>query len=240
MKNFSISITTPCSENWASFTSTLHGGFCSSCSKVVVDFSRLSDEEIISFFKNKPAHTCGRFRADQLRPYAETPLVKINPGFTLLKAGLVSLLVMFVSRETHAQVVASSTTTEVHHTENHKKKKNLVVETEHTVSGVVTGEDDELPIPGVNIILKGTTQGTTTDAEGRFEFPVKLKEGDVLAFYFIGYETKEYRIQKNAADAIRISLALDITIMGEVAVTEVYQDQPTGLHKLWNKVKNLF
>lgn len=237
MRNFSLSITTPCSEKWASFTPTLKGGFCSSCRKEVVDYTNLSDEEIISFFKNKPANTCGRFRADQLKPYAETPLVKINPGFTLLKAGLMSFL-MLVSRETCAQDNTSAVKTVVHGSEN--DRKNVVADTEHTVRGVVTGEGDEMPIPGVNIVLKGTTQGTVTDADGRFEFPVKLKAGDVLMFNFIGFETQEYKVRESASEVIQILLALDITIMGEVALSGVYEEQPSGLHKLWSKVKNLF
>lgn len=57
-----------------------------------------------------------------------------------------------------------------------------------TISGVMT-DDDGLPIPGVNIIIKGTTQGTQTDFDG--EYSINCKPGDVLVFSYVGMRTKE-------------------------------------------------
>lgn len=58
-----------------------------------------------------------------------------------------------------------------------------------TVSGTVTDENG-LSMPGVNVIEKGTTQGTTTDASGNYSLTVE-DENTVLVFSFIGYETQE-------------------------------------------------
>lgn len=70
-----ISIPKPCNENWNEMTPDQQGAFCKVCSKVVVDFSNMSDEEVINFFaKKKEEKTCGRFRASQLSPYE----LKIN------------------------------------------------------------------------------------------------------------------------------------------------------------------
>jgi len=70
-----ISIPKPCNENWNEMTPEQQGAFCKVCSKVVVDFSNMSDEEVINYFaKKKEEKTCGRFRVSQLSPYE----LKIN------------------------------------------------------------------------------------------------------------------------------------------------------------------
>ncbi len=70
-----ISIPQPCHENWNEMTPQQQGAFCKVCSKVVVDFSAMSDSEVLGYFeKKKEEKTCGRFRASQLSPYE----MKIN------------------------------------------------------------------------------------------------------------------------------------------------------------------
>lgn len=79
-----ISIPTPCNENWNDMTPEQQGAFCKVCSKVVVDFSAMSDEEVISYFeRKKDEKTCGRFRASQLSPYE----MKINLREVAASAG---------------------------------------------------------------------------------------------------------------------------------------------------------
>lgn len=49
-KSLHISVKQPCSENFANFKRTERGGFCNSCQKEVVDFTKLSDLEIVEHF----------------------------------------------------------------------------------------------------------------------------------------------------------------------------------------------
>ena len=58
------------------------------------------------------------------------------------------------------------------------------------VSGVVISGEDNLPLPGVSIILKGTTSGTVTDVDGAFKLSVNSDQ-DVLVFSFVGFLTQE-------------------------------------------------
>jgi hypothetical protein len=239
-KNINLSIPKPCSEKWENFTPSYHGGFCNSCNKMVVDFTKKSDEEIIDFFKSKPTHACGRFRPDQLRPYLDTTSFKITPGFGLIKASLLSLLFMLVNKPASAQTTTDKPKTEVINRADPFTKSSPVSEEEFVIKGMVMAQEDDSPLPGVNVILKGTTIETTTDADGRFEFPKKLKEDDVLVFCFIGLQTTEYsvrKLEKDKAEIKMITLVLDLT--GEVAVNEVYTS-PNGLRKFWTKVKGLF
>jgi len=95
------------------------------------------------------------------------------------------------------------------------------------VKGNVSDETD--PLPGANVILKGSRTGTSTDFAGNFEFPIKLKKGDVLIISYIGMETQFVTI-KNQDSASKISLKLDsgieeIIVVGKVATKKVYSSK---------------
>lgn len=65
-----LSVPKPCHEDWNKMTLNEQGAFCKVCAKTVVDFSTMSDEEVLNYFKNKGEEkTCGRFKASQLAPY---------------------------------------------------------------------------------------------------------------------------------------------------------------------------
>lgn len=85
---------------------------------------------------------------------------------------------------------------------------------EMAVSGRVMDPQSQ-PIPGVNIIEKGTTNGTTTDADGRFSLNVN-DANSVLVVSFIGYVTLEVAV--NGRSSIDVTLTEDVQTLGEVVV----------------------
>lgn len=84
---------------------------------------------------------------------------------------------------------------------------------EHTLSGRILG-DDGLPIPGVNVIVKGTTHGTISDINGFYI--IKCPSNGVLVFSFIGFQTKEENIQ--AKSQLDIIMEADVMQLSEVVV----------------------
>ena len=82
-----------------------------------------------------------------------------------------------------------------------------------TVSGVVS--DASGPIPGVNVLVKGTTTGTQTDFDGNYSVNVGSADA-VLVFSFIGYATQE--IPVNGQTTINVTLAEDIAALDEVVI----------------------
>jgi TonB-linked SusC/RagA family outer membrane protein len=82
------------------------------------------------------------------------------------------------------------------------------------VSGTVVDETGQL-VPGVNIIEKGTTNGTTTDVSGRFSLNIQ-DEMSVLVFSFIGYQTQEVPVGSQTEFSIK--LVPDIKALDEVVV----------------------
>jgi len=85
---------------------------------------------------------------------------------------------------------------------------------QQSVTGNVTDEDG-LPLPGVNIIIKGTTTGVQTDFDGNYLIEASL--GDVLVFSFIGLETAEYNV--GATNTVNVTMKADAAQLDEVVVT---------------------
>jgi hypothetical protein len=89
---------------------------------------------------------------------------------------------------------------------------------DRVVTGKVTSQDDGAALPGVNVVLKGTTNGTVTDSDGTFKLTVPAA-GGALVFSFIGLETSEIPIGERAV--IDVQLGLDIKQLSEVVVTAI-------------------
>ena len=87
---------------------------------------------------------------------------------------------------------------------------------DRVVSGKVTAAEDGSALPGVNVVLKGTTNGTVTDTNGSYKLTVPATGGSLL-FSFIGLQTQEIPIGDRTV--VDISLGLDVTQLTEVVVT---------------------
>lgn len=82
-----------------------------------------------------------------------------------------------------------------------------------TVSGTIVDENDD-PMPGASILEKGTTNGTISDAEGKFS--LNVREGATLIISFVGYKRQE--IMVNSQSVIQVSLQPDFQSLVEVVV----------------------
>ncbi|WP_164914199.1 SusC/RagA family TonB-linked outer membrane protein [Aquimarina sediminis] len=82
------------------------------------------------------------------------------------------------------------------------------------ITGVVTFLDGN-PIPGANVLIKGTKIGVVTDFDG--EYIIEAKEGQTLVFSYVGMKTEE-RIVKKSTDKIDVVLFTDNSILEEVVV----------------------
>ncbi len=83
------------------------------------------------------------------------------------------------------------------------------------ITGKVTAEDTKDGLPGVNVIIKGTSTGAVTDIDGNYRIVVP-SENSVLVFSFIGYENYEVRV--GSQTVINVLLPLDIESLEEVII----------------------
>lgn len=86
---------------------------------------------------------------------------------------------------------------------------------QQAITGQVVDESNA-PIPGVNILVKGSTGGTVTDGDGRFSLN-GVSSDAVLVFSFIGFRTQEVSV--NGQTIINVSLSADVTSLDEVVIT---------------------
>lgn len=94
---------------------------------------------------------------------------------------------------------------------------------QRTVSGTVT-DPEGAAMPGVNVIVKGTSTGTTTDTNGLYN--ISMAEGaNTLVFSFIGYASQE--IEVGTRTSVDVSMAEDVSQLSEVVVTALGVERST-------------
>lgn len=92
------------------------------------------------------------------------------------------------------------------------------------VTGKVTASEDDTPLPGVNIIIKGTSVGTTTKPDGTYSINVQNNDA-TLIFSFIGYESQEIPVGNRTV--IDVSLRESIEMLDEAVVTALGIERET-------------
>lgn len=87
---------------------------------------------------------------------------------------------------------------------------------DRVVSGRVTAADDGTPLPGVNVVLRGSSIGTVADADGQFKVTVPAS-GGTLVFSFVGLKTQEVVIGERSL--VNVTMEPDIEQLSEVVIT---------------------
>jgi hypothetical protein len=232
-KKLQLQIAEPCHENWDGMTPVQQGKFCGSCQKEVVDFSNMSDQQLVAFFK-KPStgSLCGRFNSEQLNRDVEIPRKRIPwlkyffqiaiPAFLLtIKANgqkgrpqIMGKIAPVCSKPLMGITVA---------VENPKPVKPIEAPAEKSIQGKIIDESGN-PVSNASVIIKGTKTGAATDELGNFNIDIKntnTKEmaGITLVVSSIGFESKEV-VVVNKTSLINIQMIqLKTAIKGEIVVT---------------------
>lgn len=97
---------------------------------------------------------------------------------------------------------------------------------DRTITGQVTSQDDDTPLPGVNITIKGTSRGTTTNSEGKYT--LSITGNPTLVYSFVGSIAQEVTVGNQSV--INVRLTSDQRQLGEVVVTALgIQKEAKGL-----------
>jgi hypothetical protein len=171
-----IAIPNACNQNYMAMDHKADGKFCSNCSNIIIDFSEMTDVELIRYFKKYPATHCGRFHVSQLSRKIETISIRNNlfSYFSKIAAGLVALSTLkFSSAKANYKNVNSISWQQ----NKNKKVQNTYTDTA-TISGIITNNKME-PLQNVAISFNGV-QVATTDKNGHYSFTLKeAKEGNL-------------------------------------------------------------
>ena len=206
MRKLNITIPEPCHEDWNTMARTKKGKFCSSCTKEVFDFTHYSDEQLIKRF-SKEGDLCGRFTTNQLNRNLVLQRKKKHNYLSYAFTGLLSLLLLN-SSSSKAQEKPTTNQTD-------KKFTSIPLQnTRATDSITATGtvlDETNMPLPGTTVLIKGTTNGTTADFDGKFS--LECKETDTLVFSYVGYFTQESLAKKTLSINLNIDNSLEDVVV---------------------------
>ncbi|MBC7914479.1 MAG: carboxypeptidase-like regulatory domain-containing protein [Pyrinomonadaceae bacterium] len=206
-----------------------NGKFCDSCQKNVIDFSTMSDNDIIKTIHTKKGEICGRLDKQQINRalisahhHNSRPIpYKIIASLFLLN----SLDTVEAKEYVPIEKVLNISTLK----QNNFITKFIRPKTDtatRTVCGIVKDAKDQQPLIGVSVNIKGTSLQSTANIRGKFNLniPAKLpKKGIVLQVSRLGYRSQEIIITKKElrlGKDILISLYDDHTFfMGGIDIT---------------------
>jgi hypothetical protein len=230
-----LSIPQPCSESWAAMTPTTAGRHCASCAKTVIDFTGLSDAEILAqLARAGRGGTCGRFRAGQLarslQPLALAPargwrawLAAAVAVWGLREIGSVGAQAQAPTEQRTADAAQLPQQLGLKHKDNYEGLARPLL-----LQGNVLDASTQEGLPGVAVVLKGTTTGTATNYEGAFSLMLPadyhLGEEVVVEVRCLGYVTQEHRLAAaQLGQPLRFAMEVEVKgFMGEVVVTSLY------------------
>lgn len=244
-KKINLQIPEPCHENWKEMTLVEKGRFCGSCQKEVMDFTNMSDQQIMAFFR-KPTTSavCGRFQDDQLNrdialPKKRIPWVKYFFQFAL-PAFLLSMKTTAQAQKGKVKVestphrtmgmVAPVCTKEV-------KGDTLiesVAEEMTKISGKIIDEKGNA-IPHASVTIKGTRNGAISNGNGNFTLISREISKATLIVSSVGYNVAEVFVNNRSLIKI-VLLPHQKIVSGEVMIIGFIQPKPQKRIPLINRI----
>jgi hypothetical protein len=189
-KTLQLTIPSQCHENWHAMKAAEQGRYCMACCKTVIDFTNMSDREILQHITKNPGNLCGRLHTDQLnrsmvlQKERNLPWLRYFFQFTLPA--------LFISLKAQAQDAKKPATVQVQETQKNIKiaAPALLSNGELAIRGRVLDQEN-YPIAGASVIIKGSTRSMATDAEGYFKFTCKDEKILTLQISYVGFKTYE-------------------------------------------------
>lgn len=160
-----ITVPEPCHESWDAMTPSGCGRFCGSCQKVVVDFTTMTDGQILEVFKKAGSNTpCGHFLETQLNRPLVAPESQSTWRWLAGRAAAIVLLVQSATLAVAQQkkpAKVTGTPPKLHHLVTAKK-------TVHEICGRVVDDRTGQGVEGMTVTIDGTTLQATSMAGGIF------------------------------------------------------------------------
>ncbi len=188
-RKLTITVPKPCHENWEQMTPVERGRFCASCTKVVTDYSLMSDEELVKALRKKTENTCGNFREDQLdrvlRGATKRPFAWKYFWQVLLPA-------FFFSKEASTQSSIKPATEWSQHRGAKKarlySRDQIAAAGSIIINGVITDSLSGHGIPGASIGIEGIGTVGFSDSTGAFSIAFPTLPAGLLHISSTGYQ----------------------------------------------------
>ncbi|MGI4870004.1 MAG: carboxypeptidase-like regulatory domain-containing protein [Janthinobacterium lividum] len=250
MRQTTIHLPTPCHESWAAMTPASVGRHCAACQKTVVDFTRMTDSEVVTFLGKNASVSCGRFRESQLsrpllaaaqpvagwRRWAGAMLALLGVGTVFgLKAQAQAGLPVHSGGPAPAgavrasQVAGSPVATVGNQPAVSSQSSPTHQAAARLLHGTVVDSATHRPLPWVQVLLAGTKLGVATDADGNFQLEIpasKARSAMEVRFAYLGYKPAK-RLLPTPTDGqpLLVALAVDDNVLFAVGAMVVQSPQ---------------
>lgn len=192
------------------------GRFCQHCQKTVVDFSNMTDRELVNYFSTASGRVCGRFMPEQLNRETVIPRESKQPFISI--AAMLSALYFFIPG-TKAAIRPMTTQGQADTTEPATEPVPL----NRVITGTVTSDGQVNFLEGVTVRIKDTYIGTMTNENGHFRIVLPESYTDtsaLLKFSYVGYSTEEMRISlSQQSESLCVVLKEPSDVLGIVVTT---------------------
>jgi TonB-dependent SusC/RagA subfamily outer membrane receptor len=225
MQKLQLSIPEPCHENWQQMTPTQQGRFCNACAKEVIDFSAMTDIQVLNYFTTLTHEkVCGRALPEQLDRTISRPAQPKKRIFWYWNYFVMFLMFFAKGNSTKAQN-CTKPATELSPVKNVDVRGDVVVvagqiKKQHVVSGKVIDNKGE-PVPFASIINKEAKYGVATDGKG--EFKINAASNSILSISAAGYKTVEIEVDTKTAINVVLENFREFAL-GGVIVVQSYVD----------------
>lgn len=221
-----INIEDPCHENWDKMLEEEKGKFCLACQKTVVDFSKMTNQQIIDYLNNTPGKVCGRVAKHQLNTPISNYTVNKTPFFNKYVAGFLMALGFYHPAKSQTQ----ATPTEIHKTVGEiAVRPQVPANKKLVIKGRVIDAKTKKAIIGASVTIVGSEITAVTDKNGHYtlnvpnEFQNASLELVINAIGFesffvsgLDYQKTELNVTTKMQKEIE-HIKGDIMIMGKIA-----------------------
>ncbi len=198
------------------------GKYCSECSTKVVDFTGLTDSQVIQILSRNTEKICGRLTDVQInRTIVNARPRRISSGFYKILSSIF-LLSMSGTAFSFGTDIKRHFFSKINSTRTNHLQNTLPDSIKNVFHGRVM-DPAKIPLIGVQILIKGTKIKAVTDINGKFQLSIPeelLKSKVTLLFLFIGYEMKEVAINEKPLDGDFVVVMVESkSVIGEVIIT---------------------
>lgn len=202
--SYILKIDNPCNEPWVAMNANDVGRYCVNCQKSVIDFTSLTDNEVLQIIKQTNGKLCGRLNTEQLnrvligtkQPSTNTKLHKILAGLLLLSS---SENTIANKQHSETQIISKSIDENLIVSKDENLNNQLLDSLKNIVQGRVIDANNKETIPFANVQIKNTDVVTTTDIDGNFKISIPdnlLTDKIVFKIVYVGYDPMEFTVYK--------------------------------------------
>lgn len=252
-RSLTINIPDPCKQAWSDMAPVEDGRFCQHCQKKVVDFSAMTDKEIVTTIHKGEEKLCGRFLPDQL---GRTLVTDSPRRHSLLPAAMfASLITAIIPDNSNAQKRVDTAALAMVQKVDHPARSSKPGVLEGQIVDSLTNEG----LSRVSILIKRPLRGTVSDVDGKFRLTLPSDfDGQtfILRISCTGYNSKELTFHVDQLTApMTIALQNSTNDLNEIVVTGygvTYKSHVVGgaiagisvqyIHRLtwWQRVTRVF